>query len=128
MIITQSRIKGDKRVNLFGDDSKWYHFISIDAAHSWMRSNSVVPTLASISPTTIAAAPTGTQTITLTGTGFTAANEVMVNGTVFPVKTFTNATTMSITINKATVPCKYEIGVKVLGVYQVLSPRVFTFT
>jgi len=128
MIITSARIKGDKQVQLLGDDAKRYHFISKEAATGWTRANSVVPTLASISPTTIASAPSGTQAITLTGTGFTAGNEITVNGTVFPVKTFTNATTMSITIPKATVPCKYEIGVLVNGYLPVLSPRIFTFS
>jgi IPT/TIG domain len=128
MIITSARIKGDKQVQLLGDDAKRYHFISKEAATGWTRSNSVVPTLASISPATIAAAPTGTVTIVLTGTAFTAGNEITVNGSVFPVKTFTNATTMSVTINKSTVPTKYEIGVLVNGYLPVLSPRTFTFT
>jgi hypothetical protein len=127
MIITSARIKGDKRVNLLGDDAKRYHFISPDSATGWMRGNSVCPTLASISPATIAAAPTGTVTITLTGTAFLATHDVTVNNVIVP-KTFTNATTMSITIPKSTVATKYDIGVLAHGFYQCLSPRAFTFT
>lgn len=127
MIITQAHIAGDKRVHLLGDDAKRYHLISKDAATGWMRQFSVVPTLASIAPATVVAAA-GTVTIVLTGTAFLATHEVTVNNIPVP-KTFTNATTMSITISKNVVAgSKIDIGVLVLGFYPVLSPRAFTFT
>jgi hypothetical protein len=128
MIITSSRTKGDLRVVLGGDDGKTYHFKNDETAEAWMVGNSTgLPTLTTLTPATAVAGAANT-TVTLTGTGFSAASEVLVNN--MPVtKVFTNATTMSTvlpTLSLPPIPARWEISVR-NGVYQTAA-KPFAFT
>lgn len=128
MLITSFRIRGDDKVTLLGDDGKSYHFLNAENAAYWMNTNTTNnPTLASISPTTAVAGAANT-TVTLTGTNFSAASEVLVNNV--PVaKTFVSATSMTTVLPTSTVVGAqvWQISVRNNGVFQTAS-KPFTFT
>jgi hypothetical protein len=129
MIITSTRIKGDNKIVLNGDDGKTYHFVNDENASAWIAANTTgFPTLASISPTTAVAGAANT-TVTLTGTNFnTNTSEVLVNNN--PVaRTFVSATSMTTVLPTLTVVGAqvWQISVRNLGVYQT-APKPFAFT
>jgi hypothetical protein len=85
-----------------------------------------MPTLASITPTTAAAAASGTQLITCTGTGFTNQCRIWVDN-MERTTTFTSATSIACTINKKPSAGAWLVDVKLGGV-AVASTRTFTWT
>lgn len=132
MLIVSSRRKGDLKVNLLGDDGKSYHFMNAENAMNWMKTNTTNnPTLASIAPVTmIGGAAQPDTTVTLTGTNFNAASEVLVDEVPYP-KTFVSATSMTILVKPSLVvpPDNWVISVRNNGVFEtVTKPLAFTVT
>jgi IPT/TIG domain len=82
--------------------------------------------LASIAPVT-AAAGSADLTVTLTGTNFSAACEVLVNGAVFP-STFVSATSMTIVAKPLLIPAQTVYNVAVRKGLVVTASKPFTFT
>lgn len=97
------RRRGDLKINALGDDGKSYHFLNGENAAEWMKANTTnIPTLTSINPTT-AVAGSADVTVTLTGTNFSAACEVLFDGQVHP-STFVSPTSMTTVLRPATIP------------------------
>ena len=99
--------------------------ISPNQQHASSLSPATNPTLASLTPAT-AASGTGTQGLTLTGTGFTQGCRIWVNNQERPT-TFISPTSLSTTFNKSTGPGVWNVDVKLGGV-AVPSTRQFTWT
>jgi hypothetical protein len=84
------------------------------------------PALASISPTTLASASSGTQVITCTGTNFTRGCYVWVDNQQRDT-TFSSATTITATVNKKPSAGIWLVDVKLGGV-AVPTTQTFTWT
>jgi len=97
-----------------------------NASHASTMNPGTNPALASISPTTAAAAASGTQAITCTGTNFTNQCRIWVDNMQRDT-TFTSATTISCTVNKKPSAGTWLVDVKLGGV-AVPSTRTFTWT
>jgi hypothetical protein len=100
--------------------------ISPNALHASTMNPATNPALASISPTTLASAASGTQVITCTGTNFTNQCRIWVDN-IQRDTTFTSATTISCTVNKKPSAGIWLVDVKLGGV-AVPSTRSFTWT
>ena len=83
------------------------------------------PALASLTPAT-AASGTGTQGLTVTGTGFTPGCRIWVNNQERPT-TFVSATSLSTTFNKSNAAGVWKVEVKLGGV-AVPTAQNFTWT
>ena len=83
------------------------------------------PTLATLTPAT-AASGSGTQGLTVTGTGFTPGCRIWVNNQERPT-TFVSATSLSTTFNKSNAAGIWKVEVKLGGV-TVPSAQNFTWT
>jgi hypothetical protein len=97
-----------------------------NATHASTMSPVTNPALASISPTTLAAALTGTQLITCTGTGFVNGCRIWHDG-VEQTTTFVSATSITATVKKRTSAAAVLVDVKLGGV-AVPTSRTFTWT
>ena len=93
--------------------------------HASSLSPATNPVLSSISPTTAVKAASGTQLITLTGTGFTPGCRVRVNGTE-RAATWVSATSMTCTVNKSPNATVWPIELMLGGA--VLGSKDFTWT
>lgn len=121
------RRRGDLKIHALGDDGKSYHFMNAENAAEWMKANTTnIPTLASISPTT-AVAGAADLTVTLTGTNFSAACEVLVNGAVFP-STFVSPTSMTVVVKPLLLPALTVYNVAVRKGLIVTASKTFTIT
>jgi hypothetical protein len=121
------RRRGDLKIYALGDDAKSYHFINAETAAEWMKTNTTnIPTLASISPVS-AAAGAADLTVTLTGTNFSAACEVLVNGALY-ASTFVSPTSITILAKPLLIPQNtvYNVAVRKGLITTVSKP--FTFT
>jgi hypothetical protein len=132
MLITSFRRRGDLKIVLNGDDGKAYHFLNAENAAEWMKTNTTNnPTLASISPVTLVAGVAQPDaTVTLTGTNFSAASEVLVDGVPY-TKTFVSATSMTILVRPSQViaPDTWSISVRNNGVFETVTKSLaFTVT
>jgi hypothetical protein len=83
------------------------------------------PTLASITPTT-AVSGTGTQLLTVTGTGFTPGCRIWANNQERQT-TYVSATSLTATVPKSPTAASWPVDVKLGGV-PVASTRTFTWT
>lgn len=99
---------------------------SPNATHASTLSPAVNPALVSISPTTLAAATTGTQVITCTGTGFVPGCRVWHDNVEYPT-TFVSATSITALVNKRTSAGVVPVVVKLGGVRMGAAPN-FTWT
>ena len=99
--------------------------ISPNQQHASSLSPATNPTLASLTPAT-AASGTGTQGLTVPGTGFVPGCRIWVNNQERST-TFISATSLSTTFNKSTGPGTWPVDVKLGGV-AVPSTRTFTWT
>jgi len=93
--------------------------------HASSVTPATAPTLASISPTT-AVSGTGTQLITVTGTGFNPGCRIWANNQE-RTTTYVSATSMTATVPKSPTATTWQIEVR-QGGGSVLSPRTFTWT
>ena len=84
------------------------------------------PTLVSVAPTTAASGPSGTQLLTLTGTGFTPGCRIWANN-VEQTTTFVSATSLTATVKKAPNAAAWPVNVRLGGV-AVPSAQTFTWT
>ena len=99
--------------------------ISPNQQHASSLSPATNPTLASLTPAT-AVSGTGTQGLTVTGTGFTPGCRIWVNNQERST-TFISATSLSTTFNKNNAAGVWNVDVKLGGV-AVPSTRQFTWT
>jgi len=99
---------------------------SPNATHASSMSPITNPALVSIAPTTLAAATTGTQVITCTGTNFKPGCRIWHDGFEQDT-TYTNATTISATVKKRTSAGVAPVVVKLGGVQMGAAPN-FTWT
>ena len=96
-----------------------------NASHASTLSPTTNPALVSISPTSTVSGA-GTQALTATGTGFVPGCRIWVNN-VEQSTTYTNATTISATVNKKASAGTWPVVVKLGGVQ--MGPTVtWTFT
>ena len=96
-----------------------------NASHASTLSPTTNPALVSIAPTSTVSG-SGTQVLTATGTGFVPGCRIYVNG-VEQSTTYTNATTISATVNKKASAGTWPVVVKLGG--QQMGPTVtWTFT
>ena len=93
--------------------------------HASSLSPATNPTLTTLTPAT-AASGTGTQGLTVTGTGFVPGCRIWVNNQERPT-TFISATSLSTTFNKSTGPGVWRVDVKLGGV-AVPTGQNFTWT
>lgn len=84
------------------------------------------PTLASIAPTTAVSGPSGTDTITATGTHFTPQSVIYSNG-VAQKTTYISPTSVSATVTKQTAPGAANITVVNGGVITT-TPQTLTYS
>jgi hypothetical protein len=94
--------------------------------HASSLSPATNPTLTSLTPSTATAAASGTQGLTVTGTGFVPGCRIWVNNVERPT-TFISATSMSTTFPKSNAAAVWPVDVKLGGV-PVLTTRNFTWT
>ena len=99
--------------------------ISPNRDHASSLTPATSPTLASLTPAT-AASGSGTQGLTVTGTGFTPGCRIWVNNQERPT-TFVSATSLSTTFNKSNAAGIWRVEVKLGGV-AVPSAQNFTWT
>ena len=97
-----------------------------NATHASTMSPTTNPALASISPTTLASASSGTQVITCTGTNFVPGCRIW-HDNVEQTTTFVSATSLTATVKKRPNPGAVLVDVKLGGV-AVPSSRTFTWT
>jgi len=95
-------------------------------SHASSMSPTTNPALSSISPTTAAAAASGTQTITCTGTNFVPGCRIWVNNRERDT-TWVSATSMTCVVNKSTTATTWPVVVKIGGV-AVPTSQTFTWT
>jgi hypothetical protein len=97
-----------------------------NAQHASSLSPTTNPALASISPTTAVSGPSGTTTVTATGTNFTKQSVIYANGVAMPT-TFVSATSLTAPVTKKTSAGTWPITVVTGGVVTT-APQTFTWT